>query len=576
MNQNKPRKIKVALYIRVSTTKQVEEGYSLEAQENILRKYAEYNDMEIVGVYKDEGISGTSVHGRTQFLKLMNEIESGNTLGISYVLVFKLSRFGRNAAEVLTYVNMMQRHDVNLISKEDQFDTSKANSKLILAILASVAEMERETILLQMSAGKRQKALNGGWTGGKIPYGYQIKVDPETGEKIIVIDEVQAELIRKIYHDYVYEDIGMGTLAKNLNNENWKRVITCKNDTTRITQSFIQRVLDNPFYTGKMPFGRTTTVNKHQGDYTVKVRKKSPNYQLAEGHHEAIIDQELYDLARNKREKTGVKWEKKYNLDHAHQLTGLIVCPGCNEITGIHHLYGNVSRSHRKNKNGDKYPDYFYYACKYRKGGINGIKCSFDTMIVQSKLDEAIAEIMGKALSKAEINKQIQMRLSNAIDISSLTAKIDDLNALISKKEKVLHRNWNDMNNLDPDDISYELKRADYTASMDQLYNEISEYSLEIQDIQNRISSIEKNKVEADNIIEIFKHFKDYLSRFTDLEKHEFYKTFIKEIHIFETPKENGQWIKDITLKLPLCDEKDGEIILDCNSTVETVALLSK
>ena len=89
-------KIKVYLYTRVSTSIQID-GYSLEAQKSRMKAFALYKDYEIVGEYEDAGKSGKSIEGRVQFTRMMEDIKSGKD-GVSFVLVFKLSRFERNAA----------------------------------------------------------------------------------------------------------------------------------------------------------------------------------------------------------------------------------------------------------------------------------------------------------------------------------------------------------------------------------------------------------------------------------------------------------------------------------------------
>lgn len=90
-------KIKVYTYKRVSTAMQID-GYSLDAQRSRMKAYADFNDYEIVGEYEDAGKSGKSIEGRMQFRQMMEDVKSGKD-NISYVLVFKLSRFGRNAAQ---------------------------------------------------------------------------------------------------------------------------------------------------------------------------------------------------------------------------------------------------------------------------------------------------------------------------------------------------------------------------------------------------------------------------------------------------------------------------------------------
>lgn len=182
---------KVYIYTRVSTSMQVD-GYSLDAQKDKIRKYAEAFDYNIVGEYEDAGKSGKSIEGRAEFRKMLEDIESGKD-GVSYVMVFKLSRFGRNAADVLNSLQLMQYYGVNLICVEDGIDSSKDAGKLMISVLSAVAEIERENILVQTMEGRKQKAREGKWNGGFAPYGYKLV----NGE--LIINEEAAEAIRVIF-----------------------------------------------------------------------------------------------------------------------------------------------------------------------------------------------------------------------------------------------------------------------------------------------------------------------------------------------------------------------------------------
>ena len=118
------------------------DGYSLDAQRDKLRKYAAYEDMVVAGEYSDEGFSGKNIQGRQEFQRMLNDIQDCKD-GVSYVLVFKLSRFGRNAADVLNSLQLMQDFGVNLICVEDGIDSSKDAGKLMISVLSAVAEIER-------------------------------------------------------------------------------------------------------------------------------------------------------------------------------------------------------------------------------------------------------------------------------------------------------------------------------------------------------------------------------------------------------------------------------------------------
>lgn len=158
--------------------------------------------MEIVGEYSDERHSGKNIKGRQEFMWLLNDIEDGKD-GVDFVLVFKLSRFGRNAADVLSSLQLMQDYGVNLICVEDGIDSSKEAGKLLISIIAAVAEMERENIRVQTMIGREQKAREGKWNGGFAPYGYKLK----NGELVIAEDEV--EIIQMIFNRYIHTNEGI-------------------------------------------------------------------------------------------------------------------------------------------------------------------------------------------------------------------------------------------------------------------------------------------------------------------------------------------------------------------------------
>ena len=199
-------KTKVYIYTRVSTTMQID-GYSLDAQKARMKAFADYNDYEIVGEYEDAGKSGKSIEGRLEFNRMMDDIKTGKD-GVSFVLVFKLSRFGRNVADVLSTLQIMQDFGVNLICVEDGIDSSKDAGKLMISVLSAVAEIERENIRVQTMEGRIQKAREGKWNGGFAPYGYSL----EKGQ--LFINEEEAKAIRMIFDQYVHTDMGANGLAK--------------------------------------------------------------------------------------------------------------------------------------------------------------------------------------------------------------------------------------------------------------------------------------------------------------------------------------------------------------------------
>lgn len=199
---------KCILYPRVSTEMQVE-GYSLDGQKTSLKKFAEREEMQIVGIYEDAGKSGKSIEGRPAFKRMLSDIQKG--LDVDYVLVYKLSRFGRNAADILNSLEFIQSYGVNLICIEEGIDSSQTSGKLLISVLSAVAEIERENILEQTMNGRREKARQGKWNGGPAPYGYILKDDT------LLIDEQEAEIVRTIFDKFVNTNMGYTGIAKYLN-----------------------------------------------------------------------------------------------------------------------------------------------------------------------------------------------------------------------------------------------------------------------------------------------------------------------------------------------------------------------
>ena len=250
MKENRKR---CYIYIRVSTEMQVE-GFSLDAQRDKLEKYAEYKDFEIVREYCDAGKSGKSISGRPQFMQMMCDIETQRDPDISFVLVFKLSRFGRNAADVLNSLQLLQDYNTNLICVEDGIDSSKDSGKLTITVLSAVAEIERENILVQTMEGRKQKAREGKWNGGRPPFGYDLDVSKSR----LVINKEEAEIVRLIFDKYVHTDMGADGIVNYLNKQGYKKTKHFPKDLDYFIPSTVKSILDNPVYNGKIAFGRRT------------------------------------------------------------------------------------------------------------------------------------------------------------------------------------------------------------------------------------------------------------------------------------------------------------------------------
>lgn len=342
--------IKVYSYIRVSTAIQVE-GYSIEAQRKKLKDYAKSNKMTIVREYADEGISGKNITYRKGFQTMMSDIMS-NKDDVRYVITYELSRFGRNAADVINSLQNMQDNGVDLITLNPAVNSSDAFGKLMFAVLSSVAEMEKETIRAHTNSGRVQKAREGKWNGSQPPYGYYL----DSGE--LKINEEEAKVIRLIYELYVNENMGAVSIVNRLKNLGIKKVVRQNGKSDTFNAAFVRRVLENPIYKGYIAFGRRKK-EKIEGvreEYRT-IRETDPeNIILNKGIHEAIISEELWERAHNKKIEKGGRKEKVRG-EHEYILSGLLKCPCCGKsMYGIHSKYVDKEGKIR-----------YYYAYKCRQ-----------------------------------------------------------------------------------------------------------------------------------------------------------------------------------------------------------------
>lgn len=284
-------KTKVYIYTRVSTAMQID-GYSPDAQKARMKAYADFNDYQIIGEYEDAGKSGKSIEGRASFCRMMEDIKSGKD-GVAYVLVFKLSRFGRNAADVLSTLQVMQDFGVNLICVEDGIDSSKDAGKLMISVLSAVAEIERENIRVQTMEGRIQKAREGRWNGGFAPYGYRLV------DGVLQINEDEAPAIRTIFEQYVNTDTGANGLSKYLETHGFQKLARQNGTSPLFSATLIRAILKNPVYCGKIAFGRRK-LEKIHGTRNEYHQVPQENYLLVDGLHEGIVSEELWNAAQVK------------------------------------------------------------------------------------------------------------------------------------------------------------------------------------------------------------------------------------------------------------------------------------
>ncbi len=294
-----------AIYIRVSTDAQREEGYSIDAQKEMLTAYCVSKSIKKYEYYIDGGFSGSNIE-RPELARLIEDIKQDK---ICCVIVYKLDRLSRSQKDTLYLIeDVFNPNGVDFISLNESMDTSTPLGRLMLGILSAFAQLERENIKERTSMGMKERIKMGYWMGGgRVPFGY----DYDT-EKGILIPNKDADTVRKIFELYIG---GYST-----------------NSIARLLglsyEKLARQILMRKTYTGYICY----------------------NGEEYKGRHEAIISLETFEKAMQiMGERSGSKRIEQGNL-----LTGLVRC-GCCGAKMRYHKWGKngykiVCYSHDKSK----------------------------------------------------------------------------------------------------------------------------------------------------------------------------------------------------------------------------------
>lgn len=549
---------KCFLYSRVSTEMQVE-GYSLEAQKNCLKKFAEREEMQIVDYYEDAGKSGKSIEGRPAFKKMLSDIESGQS--VDYILVYKLSRFGRNAADILNSLEFIQTYDVNLICIEEGIDSSQTSGKLLISVLSAVAEIERENILEQTMNGRREKARQGLWNGGPAPYGYSLK------DNKLYINEDEAELVRLIYEKYVNTTIGYTGIAKYLNLQGIKKVVRTGRMTEDWNAHFINLILDNPVYCGKIAYGRRT-LEKVKGKKNEYKRINASDYITVDGLHEPLVSEEVWNKAQEKRQATGKKFASKYGKDRTHLLTGLLKCPVCGGP-----MYAN---RHCWTKKDGTYKEVGYYVCGKNKHD-RGKFCDYKADLKKSVIEPLVIEAVKEIVSEKYFAQAIKDRIGSIGKNDDIDKEIRNFENRLNEIELNKARLEKEIDTLPFDAKFRERKLHDMNARLDRMYETIAEIEELIADANLRKKAMEQEAVTLENIYQILLNFSELFDIIHEDEQKNLLTYLIKEIQL------NPHWekkspLRSIEFNFPIYrnGEEVKKILCEENPNVETLVVLNK
>ena len=489
----KVKKQLCAIYTRVSSDEQLTSDFtSLDSQreysESYIKSQAALGWEIYPEKYDDPGYTGGNME-RPGLQKLMNDVKRGK---FNVIVIYKIDRLTRSLRDFSKLWEIFEKYNVSFVSVTQKFDTTISMGRLMLHILLSFAQFEREVNSERTRDKRAASAKRGKWLGGFPVLGY----DVDHSNKKILVNQEEAKQVEDIFNTYLELKSTLET-ANQLN----KKGISTKAWVTKrgrqlggkpFCKNTVKYYLKNPLFIGK-------------------IRYKDKLY---DGEHSAIINEELFNkvrdcLQRNRELKNSPYRTKRYD----YLLTGLVKCTYCgssmfsgtSNSKGKTYLYYRCSKVSKNDHN----------ACKYRHVPARELE---NVVVERIKYLSNSPDILKRMLKKAqdssntilpdlarELNSKIQLQLETRTDIDNYTKCItkklrneDDIQIMLSEKKVLM-------------------------AKQAELEQAIQVLRFKKEEIENRITNVE---VVQNNL----KCFREVFNNLDYNKKRDLLKLMIKEI----------------------------------------------
>ena len=512
--ENNDKKLVCGIYTRVSTERQAEEGYSLDEQKEMLLKRAEKAGYKIYDCYCDAGVSGKNLRARKEMLRLLDDVEQGK---VNVILAWKLSRTFRNLREQLEAIEIMkERNAIFDFVSEGIIDPNSATGKLHSSILGMVSECERETISENVYTMMAARARLGENNGGPSPYGYDREYELTSKRRTskLVINEKEAEVVRRVFHMFVEEQFGYKHIANVLNHEG----LLTKNGNP-FSICMVKSMVTNPVYAGLVRWGG------HK-KWAEQRRKGTVEPIISQGSHEAIISLEVFKRSEAIRLAKGGKIERKHNC--LNVLTGILKCPECN--AGM-----VLSRGGAKGKK------ISYYSCGawHNKGTAVCHSNSVNLEQVNSVVLDKISEICNDELIIRGVLRKLNKNRINKIECTEMD-KTDIQKQLDKVRRDILYLQQRF------EDDSCDMDVSEYKRRIRELRSQEEVFRIRISQLQADMGHYQFEKVYTiEELREVFKSIKSILERADVVELRTLLHLMIEKITINSVTREPD----DITIK---------------------------
>lgn len=477
----------VAVYIRLSRDDGNDESLSVTNQRKIIQEYLENTfegEYTIVGEYVDDGLSGTTDYERLAFQRMIQEVESGI---VNCIVCKTLARAFRNYSDQGYFLErIFPLYGVRFISLGDPAIDTYLQPEIAQGMEVPITGLMNDRYAARTSNDIRRtfdmKRRNGEFIGAFAPYGY--KKNPENKNHLI-IDEEAAQIVRNIYHWFVYDGMSKSGIVKHLNElgiptpTKYKHNKGLKHYTPNYAKNdgmwslgTVFRILQNEVYIGTMIQGKQRVISYKVHD---KIAQPEEEWYVVENTHEPIIDQVTFEKAQNlgKRDTRTAPSQKRVYL-----FSGFLRCADCN-------MGMTRKSSRRRTKAGVK--EYTYYVCStYAVKNKN--KCTRHSIKVED-LAEAVLKTIQTQIALVGNMSEIISEINQQPIVRTHSKQLEQL---LKKQKQELEKITCVTDNLYMDWKCGDITRAEYMRMKAKFEQQADEAKQSIHHIEMEIAIAQK------------------------------------------------------------------------------------
>ncbi len=471
------KKRRVAGYARVSTDTE-EQATSYDAQ---MKYYTEYIssrlDWEFVGMYSDEGISGTNTKNREGFKRMIDDALDGK---IDLIITKSVSRFARNTVDSLTMVRKLKEKGVEIYFEKENIWTLDAKGELLITIMSSLAQEESRSISENTTWGKRKA-----FADGKASIGFRTFLGYDKGPNgEFVVNKEQAETVKYIYKRYLE-----GATVRIIGKELMAKGIKSPAGSDRWHDSSIYSILKNEKYKGDALLQKTYTKN-YLTHEVVPNNGEVPQYYV-EGHHEAIITPEQFDLVQAELER-----RKRKRMDLGYSIfSSIIKCGECGGYYGPRTWHSN-----------DKYRR-IVYICGWKYKGDHTCRTPHFS---EEELKDYFVKAVNKLLSdKRETLKKARDTIANDCEIYMLEKESQNCITELNNIADYMKNAISDNSRVALDQEEYAKRYNEQAARYEKVK---AKYERTVEEIEHR----KARKIYLQDFIKVFREKRGLLKKFDE------------------------------------------------------------